>query len=154
MRASTAAVEDNIRSATETLDKKMSGQFILARAKLDLTNQQLESIQNAVLEAQQQLQTKVGTDDYAHFKGEVYDQYCTLAKLDELKVSVTAKASWEEVQHLRIQTENNKQTGVSNDEGLAALTKVVDELAAELDARMLEVNGQTEETKAKSLLTR
>ena len=132
----------------------MGGQFILTRAKLDLTNSQLESTQNALLDTQQQLQTKVGTDDYAHLKSEVYDQYCTLAALDELKTKVTAKASWEEVQHLRVQTENIYKIGVRNDEGLAALTKVVDELAAELDARLLEVNGQTEETKAKSLLTR
>ena len=62
----------------------MGGQFILMRAKLDATNQQLESTKNALLEANAELQTKVGTDDYAHFKSEVYDQYCTLAKLTEL----------------------------------------------------------------------
>ena len=55
MAASIKSVERASDTAVEALDKKIAGQFIMCRGKIELTNQQLAGAQMELAAAQESL---------------------------------------------------------------------------------------------------
>ena len=154
MAACVKAAENSADTAVEGLDKKIAGQFILTKSKIELTNQQLAMAQGELAAAQEALICKAELEDYSHFKGDVYEKYATMAAVEAVDMYAKTRAGWEELRHVQTLSDANKVNSAQLRVDLDALGQKVEQLEAELNQRMTTMAGSIEENKARAARTR